>query len=454
MTAATAGEIDATAPVAVPLVTSRGRLAVLTGVFTYAVSFFAAYQISIVPRYEYFGMGRRDLPSWVIALLIVVSVAPAALAPVRLVRPSQLLYWAMYLLLYVPSIFLAFYSNLPRLEIGDAVALDAVLCAAMMMLGLGYRIDPRRILVRRVAPSLMYLLLASGAVGLYALMLAQFRGQFRWVGFTDVSGQREVFLASVTGTFGAYAFAWIVAVVNPVLVALGGVRRSATLVVAGLAGQVLMYGAAAAKGVLLTLVVLPVLILLVNRFQRKFGLTMAVGIALLVALAPAADLAGFPLIGAGLTFVVVFRTLAIPGLATTQYAGFFADHPHTLGSHVTGLSSLVDYPYHTTLDYLVGQFYYGQVNMGLNASTWASDGLAAFGLPGVLLATFLCASLFWLIDSAADGLDIQFTVVALAYGIVNFSNVPLFTNLVTGGIALMVLVFTLWPRPTPPLEAV
>jgi hypothetical protein len=157
---------------------------------------------------------------------------------------------------------------------------------------------------------------------------------------------------------------------------------------------------------------------------------------------------GLKFLGSLTTFVVLFRALAVPGLATAQYAGFFQDHVHTFGSHISGLSSLLSYPYPRSLDYQLGEYYYGSANVGLNASTWAGDGIAGFGTPGILLASVACGFIFWLLDSAAEGLDVRLSVLALAYGVVNFSNVPLFTNLVTGGIALMIVVFALWPRAT------
>jgi hypothetical protein len=432
---------------------TRGRLLLTAAVLAYAVAFLFGYRVSVVDRFEYFGMGDRQLPAWGVTLLLVMAVVPSWLVPTRLVRPSQLLYWAMYLSVYIPSLFLLFFSNLPRLSMGLAAATAAALCAGVTILGLSYTVPARRFRAPRIEARSFTLVAALVAGLLYAYMLVSFGGMFRWVTFGDVGGQREAFFAAVGGTLGGYAFAWLVAVVNPVLVGVGFSTRRWWLMLAGLLGQVLMYGAAAAKGVLLSALVLPLLALLVARFRDRFSTILAGGLALFFTLTALADLAGLRVLGTAMTFVVLYRATAVPALATAQYAGFFAEHPHTWGSHITGLSSLITYPYPRSLDYLIGQHFYDRTELGLNASTWASDGIAGFGTGGILLASLICALVFWTLDAAADGLDLRFTVVALGYGVVNFSNVPLFTNLVTGGVALLIVLLYLWPRPAPPVPA-
>lgn len=428
---------------------SRGRLLLTAAVLGYTLAFLFGYRVSVVDRFEYFGMGDRVLPAWGIALLLLMAVVPTWLVPTRLVRPSQLLYWAMYLSVYIPSLFLLFFSNLPILSMELAATTAGALCAGVTILGLAYTVPTRRLRAPRIEPRSFMLAAGAAAVLLYAYMLVSFGGMFRWVTFGDVGDQREAFFAAVGGTLGGYAFAWLVAVVNPVVVAVGASTGRWWLMVAGLLGQVLMYGAAAAKGVLLSALVLPLLAILVTRYRERFSSVLAGGLGLFFALTALADLAGLRVLGTAMTFVVLYRATAVPALATAQYAGFFADHPHTYGSHITGLSSLMTYPYPRSLDYLIGQHFYDRTELGLNASTWASDGIAGFGTGGILLASAICALVFWILDSASEGLDIKFTVVALGYGVVNFSNVPLFTNLVTGGVALLITLLYLWPRPAP-----
>lgn len=432
----------------------KGRVILTAALLLYVLAFLLGYHVSVVPRYDYFGLGDRVIPFWGLGLLVLGGIIPSFLVPTTLGRPSQLLYWAMYLLVYVPSLFILFYSNHPQLSYGYASVYAATLVMGMLVLGTAYTVRPRRFLVPKMGARSLYAMLILGACALYAYMLLGFGSTFQFVGLRAIVGQREVFANAVAGTFGGYAFAWLVTVVNPVLVAAGAYHRRWILVVLGLLGQVVLYGAGAAKGVILSVVVIPVLILLVYRWRDRFGAMMAGGIGALILLAPVGDVVGPKLMGTAVTFVVLFRALAVPGLATAQYTGFFLDHPHTYGAHITGLSSLLPYPYLRSLDFQLGEFYYGETNVGLNASTWAGDGIAGFGAPGILLASLACAALFWLLDSAAEGLDLRFSVVALAYGVLNFSNVPLFTNLVTGGVALLIVVFTLWPRPAMPRGSV
>jgi hypothetical protein len=145
------------------------------------------------------------------------------------------------------------------------------------------------------------------------------------------------------------------------------------------------------------------------------------------------------------------RTFSSPGIAIAQYYEFFSTHPLTLGSHITGLSWLVDYPYDYDIPQTLGYYYYGTL-VTANANFWAQDGLASFGVIGLGLVSVIAAFVFWILDSVTRGLSMKFVIPALVGILVSFANVSLFTTLVTGGLGFFILICVFMPRDDGPLS--
>ncbi len=138
------------------------------------------------------------------------------------------------------------------------------------------------------------------------------------------------------------------------------------------------------------------------------------------------------------------RTLAVPALLESQYLAFFADNPLTLGSHVSGLKAIIPYVYDYDIPRTVGYYYYGDL-VTSNVNFWAQDGIAGFGLPGLVGMSLLAAAVFWVLDSVAYRLPPPLVLTALSCVLLSFANTSLFTTLLTGGLGLLVLAFWCFP---------
>lgn len=432
-----------------PVGQRNGRLWVVGAILAYVLIYRATYQVSVAPRYDYYGSGYQELSFLTYASVLLLSVLPALWMPVKLERPSQILTWSLYLLVYIPAQSMAYDSTLPRLPAGLALLLGVLLFAGLMIILASYAIPLRRLARIRFAPPLVWAGVLAAFVVVMGYLWVKTRDVYQLVTLEDVGAQREAFFQETHGSLVGYALSWSAAVFYPLFFASAVARRRWTVAGAVILGQAALYGVAGSKGIALSALMLPILAVLVRIRRVPFGSLMSGGAVFLCVLPWAFDTFGSKLIGGLVASVTIFRAMAIPGLATVQYVGFFQDHQLTFGSHVTGLRSLLHYPYPRTIDYTIGSFYYDTDRMGLNANLWVGDGVTAFGLPGILLISVVCAAIFWLLDAAAEGLDPKFSVVALAYGVVNFSNVPLMNNLVTGGLALTIIFFYLWPRNGP-----
>jgi hypothetical protein len=145
-------------------------------------------------------------------------------------------------------------------------------------------------------------------------------------------------------------------------------------------------------------------------------------------------------------YVILLRTFSGNGLVTAWYYDFFQRNPLTYYSHIMGVRWFVHYPYANLIGYEVGSHYMGtNANLDATAHFWATDGLEALGLPGVLLISVFCALVFWVLDSAARRHDPEFGALVTAFAAYNLANLSLFTTLFSGGLGLLILFLYLKP---------
>ena len=138
---------------------------------------------------------------------------------------------------------------------------------------------------------------------------------------------------------------------------------------------------------------------------------------------------------------VLLRTLGVPGLLTDQYYEFFRANPLTYLSHVKVLNLFAPpYPYETHILFVIGEYFYDNPELTANAHFWASDGLVAFGLPGVLVVSLLCAGVFYVLDSAAARQHTGQVALTLLVSGVTLSNLNLFTTFFSGGLFAFIVL--------------
>jgi len=138
-----------------------------------------------------------------------------------------------------------------------------------------------------------------------------------------------------------------------------------------------------------------------------------------------------------------FRMIAIPSVALDLYGDFFSTHNHTYFCQISFLKPFVDCPYNDPLSIVMEKAY----ELGnLNASLFATEGIASVGPILAPLATFACGLVISLGNRFSSGLPSRF--ILLSGGILPqvFLNVPFTTTLLTGGAALLFLLWYVTPR--------
>ncbi|MGA9529282.1 MAG: hypothetical protein WBS24_14300 [Terriglobales bacterium] len=396
----------------------------------------------LYPTFDYLGFEFfRPAPEY-LALAWALALLPCLWMPIELTRPSQLAYWVLYISVFIPSMFVPLYAQMePATEIAG---LMLVFLLGFFIVGSVYWLPLAshrggRYASRRIVNGLAIL---GGALALW--LLAVYRDRLQFVSFNDVYDLRVAASDLAEGTSINYAFMPLTGAINPFFMGYGLFHRKRWMIAAGVAGQLLIYSVGGTKGSILSIVFIPGMYALLRMRRIPFGskiaaasLALMLGFCLLYA--TTGEQAG-TIVSLAL-FVVFSRTLGMGGLLTAQYYDFFQRNPFTYWSHIKGVSWFVHYPYQFSVGQELGISFAGTTALDATTHFFATDGLEAAGLPGVIAIAFFCAFVFWILDSAAQKHDPRLAALVTTYAAYNLSNISIFTSLLSGGLALLIAVF-------------
>ena len=135
--------------------------------------------------------------------------------------------------------------------------------------------------------------------------------------------------------------------------------------------------------------------------------------------------------------------MATPSSAIDIYNDFFASHPHTWFCHVSFLKPLMTCPYQDPLSVVMEKAYkFGN----LNASLFATEGVAAVGLYFAPLTALVCGLAVAIGNRTSAGLPPRFVLISGALLPQTFLNVPFTTTLLTHGAGFLFLLWYVTPR--------
>jgi hypothetical protein len=404
----------------------------------YVIVFVYAYKLVIVPLWEYEGFHSRTTSSRA-AVGWLLAVLPSLWLPVRLKRPSMVVYWLLYLLVIVPACLVPIYA-LDDQSAGPII-LVVVLVAAFAVTGVIYTVPLISVPHLSLRSYEFKLLLAFISIACFALIISTFGFTIRYVSFEDTYTVRGQFSDAVrhASPLVGYAIAWQAWVINPLVMAIGLRSRRVSWVLLGAAGEFAIYSITAFRAMFFAAALL-LYLLWAMRTHRAFGIRLAGSWAAIVAVASASQPLGFGLVPVSLVGV---RMIALPGLLTGYYYEFFSSHPQAHLGHSI-LKSLVSYPYAVEPPYLIGALYFHNTANDANANVWA-DAYANFGYLGILGYTVLLAMVLWLYDSVASGHDRRLAALVIALPSFALANGSLLTTFLTNGIGLAILLLYLMP---------
>jgi len=418
-------------------------------VFLYCACYQWSYVKWLSPVWGYMGLKYNSPDSMLLLTAYVLAAVLCVFSPQKLRRPSQVIYWLLYFTVYIPGmltpLFMQYVGALSLL------LLELSLTGGMLLIAISYRmrlINIRRYPInRQLFWTIFFIVFALSNV----MLLVVFRDSLHLASLKEVYDVRAGASRVVEQNPGiGYVSILLSNVMNPLLIAYGLSVHKRRLVLLGALGEVLVYSTAAMKSVLLS----PLFIIMIyysvkkdrGGWVPKFCLLCCATFFICTTLV-VGHKEGFIF---NLTSITVLRSFAIPGSEIAEYQHFFENFPHTYLAHVHGVSLFVSNPYSMALGKEIGYFYTGASPTGsignANVTFFAMDGIAGFGLPGILIMGIVCAAMFWVLDSCARKYTVAFCASALAGCAISLTNSSLFTSFLGGGIMLFMLLFIVMPR--------
>ena len=407
------------------------------------------YIAAVSPIWTYLGL-EYSAPSWRLRLAFSgAALLPALWIPLRLRRASELLYLCLYVMVYVPACFVpVFRLGDDSPDLGHALQIVAITCAAMLLLGLIYRIPIRPFSRPRVPDRPMIAAMIAVVLAACAVLAVSFGSGMHLAQLSEVSDQRlagrDVLEGSSLRGLLMYCMNIPANVVNPFLFALGITRKRWGLVAFAIAGQFFVYSAMAARSALGTVVMAVIIALLLRNRRVPFAVQFVGLLTALVGLLTVISLHSSRFNAAVITMGIQ-RYFISSGYATQVYYEYFLNHPVTHFSQVSGFGWLANNPYPgTSIGFVIGESLGNPLNQ-INANLWA-DGFACLGATGAIITTIVAAFSLHFMDRLLARVETGLVVLTLTAQIGNILDLPIFTMMLGGGLAMTALLLYLTPR--------
>ena len=427
-----------------PQVSNRltGRIAPLQAGTAYVIAIVLVYVLLIAPRMASSGLVNRLDPDGSFLVACLLAVAPTPWLAVAARRPSDAALWVLYLAAFVPSIIV------PTFVLGTGWALLPLwLTLTGSFAGVVALVGRMRL--RMPGPSLAsadygVLLALLGLVG--AAGVVGFFGVPSGIpGLDQVAGTRSDYRDQLAeaGRLGGYALWWTGGVIGPVLLAYGAWSRRPAFVGGGVFALGFVYAATAFRSMVFVLLLIVVLIVLVGRYRDRFGAWIAWATTFVVVGTAIVAARGWILPAS----LLVRRGIVVPGQVLAYYHEFFQREPTYLLSHSI-LEGLVRRPFVETPPALIGLRYFENPFVSANGNLWA-DGIANFGLAGIVVASVALAVVLIGLDAVSACKPPLITIPVVAVGVWGLTNSGILTVLLTHGLLLTGALLWLLPPDRP-----
>jgi len=423
----------------------KRRILLIVSVIFYVMVFNWAYKQLVAPTYGYFGLSYNPPAPSYLLVSWVVSLIPALWLPTEFKRPSLLLFYIQYFVLFIPAVFVLYHISKPTLSPEEVLCLVLLMFIGLSIIQSIYLLPIlrfQRVVFRHFG--VMFILSMAFLLG---YVLLKFGRNFHLANLEDIyevrSGMSE--MVSASGSWlGPYVQTWLAGFFFPLCLAVGLFAKRRWIIVLVAMGYLILFGIGGSKTTLFSMVYIPFVYLWLTRFGRFVSSAFVWCLSTVLVLPVFLELIFPSIISKWYVAVLHFRIFSIPPLLIAQYYEFFKNNPLTYMSHVRGVNLLVDYPYDEAYSLLIGKFYYGGMNA--NAGLWAGDGLAGFGLQGIVFMSVVCAIVFYLIDCLSRSYDTRFVAVAITFAATSFMNAPISTTLVTGGLGFFMMTLFVLPN--------
>lgn len=386
----------------------------------------------------------KDLPWYMWAASLGLSLLPLAWLRTDIDRVSEFLNWSLYIMLHVPACVVFPY----QMEFSEPVVLAwmGIMTASSYVLAIPSRMPPRPLGL--AATPFTYWAVVVAVLAVVVLVLGLTQGfSFELVDFKEMYDRRAE-IAEKHNLLSAYLFGFLRSTLcSVVLVKAVQSRRPAMFAV--LLVLILFTYSVGAEKTSVAVILLGALVLFVTyRGGEAFGLKYMLGIVGVCAIVMTIDFAQDQVKGVPFaTILVMRRTFHVPAALTAKYIEFFSENPISYLSD-SFLKDVVRYPYADPLALVVGEKYVGP-QVWANAP-YIPSAFSELGLLGVVLNVAALAWLFRFMDRASVGLPLWIPCVIVSGSTTAISNARLSTTLLSHGMGLAILLILWYPRSRTP----
>lgn len=422
----------------------RSRLVASLAMVAFAGVLKRTYAEFIAPTFGYLGFTYREPDPVRYFVMVGLVAALAWIMPRRLSRPSDFVLWVHFVIATAPSMLVPLLC--PILHTGTAFrfGLGVAVVWAIAILLASDRVRPTVTLRARPAKVSLWLpvlLAASLLVDGLIVLLGGLRLEL--LSLFSVAEVRLTYrVALAAAPFGtAYVLLGVMNVVNPLLMMIGLRAGKVALFGFGAFGQFVIYGFTGYKMVALSIPVIVGLHLWMRRRLAVESRMVAVGTTGLMAVA---YVAWTIFANSSLATLFVLRLVVAPGNLAAGYVSIFRDREPVYWSY-SFMGWLIDYPYPTSPNFLVGHIFRGSDVTSANVNMFG-DGFMNMRWEGVVLEILLFVVALWAFDAAGRGIPIDLAASATLLPAFALANSSIFTALTTHGLLLAMVVLLTMPR--------
>lgn len=391
-------------------------------------------QSALVQNYTYTGMGNASISSTRAIVTIGGAILIGGLLPGASRLPAALAIWPLGLLVALPALVIT-PSRDPYWWLGTTIPL----------VGLAVLLGTVRSRYRFSAPpglslNVFIFLLTGLVVSATGVVVASYGISPAFTSLENMYSVRAEFELRTSGgsPLAAYASGWLVNVLAPSLTGLGVLWRRYALSLIGTGSLLVHYLAVPSKLVILLPIIAALLALYLRKKFRLIGpASIAVALSVLILLVRLI----FPEPGNNIFAILVYRSFYVPLDVSLMWIGYFSNNPY--GNFSDSLP-LFDSVHDSSLPKLMSTVY-GSGRGNFNANLWA-DGFGNFGLWGVVVVSLILGVVLTVANTLAEGRDIRACVLIFLGPSVALLNNALSTTLLSGGLAIAVLLIALLPR--------
>ena len=217
-------------------------------ILAYLAAFTTSYATGLSKPFGYLGFAFRPAPLPDLGLAAILALSPMLWIPRRMEGPSSIVLWVLYLMVFIPAMTVPFLCGIsqhaPYMEYAVTLALGFFLAGTVIAFG------PTLDIGRNGAEhKIQWFLGGLMAVTLFSVfVIGGWRPDLSRI--ADVYGLREDYTvrASTNLRWISYLVSWQTNMTSPALVAYGLVCRRPLILLAGAAGELILFTITGLKG--------------------------------------------------------------------------------------------------------------------------------------------------------------------------------------------------------------